>query len=174
MVEQITILEHFIVKDFMLPFVFIFVLLFAILQKTKILGDGKKQLDAIVAAVLSLIFVSFAYPKAIVSNLVLVLAVALVLVFVGLLIWGFLVGGEAKVTIQDKWLKWVVAIIIVVFVFFALLWSAGVKSEVLSSKVGGFLFNQSWSGAFWSNLFFLVVIAIVLAVVLKSGGAKKS
>jgi hypothetical protein len=154
----------------MLPFVFVFVLLFAIFQKTKILGDGKKQLDAIVAAVLSLIFVSFASPKVIVSNLVLVLSLTLVLIFVGLLLWGFLVGGEAKVTIQDKWLKWVIAVVIVVFVIFAFLWAAGVRSDVLGSRIGGFLFKQSWSSAFWSNLFFIVVIAIVLAIVLKSGG----
>jgi hypothetical protein len=47
-----TIFQNFIIKDFILPFVFMFVLVFAILEKTKILGDGKKQLDAIVAGVM--------------------------------------------------------------------------------------------------------------------------
>lgn len=171
MAEETTILSHFIIKDFMLPFIFIFVLIFAILQKTKILGEGKKQLDAIVAAVLSLIFVSFASPKMIVSNLVLFLTIAIVLVFVGLLIWGFLVGDEAKLKISSTWLKWVVSIIILISVLVAFFWAAGIKPDILN-----FLFSKSWSGTFWTNLLFLVVIAIVIAVVLKSGsdgGSKK-
>jgi hypothetical protein len=166
MVEETTILQHFIIRDFMLPFIFIFVLIFAILQKTKILGDGKKQLDAIVAAVLSLIFVSFAYPKIIISNLILFLVVAIVLVFVGLLIWGFLVGDVAKLTIPSTWLKWVVAIIIIVSVLIAFLWGAGIKPDVVS-----FLFNKSWSNDFWTSLAFLIVVAIMIAVVLKSGSS---
>ncbi|MDD2478171.1 MAG: hypothetical protein PHW45_04325 [Candidatus ainarchaeum sp.] len=172
MVEETTILQHFIIKDFMLPFIFIFVLTFAILQKTKILGDGKKQLDAIVAAVLSLVFVSFAYPKIIVSNLILFLVVSIVLVFVGLLLWGFLVGDVAKLTISSTWLKWVVSIIIIISVLIAFLWGAGIKPEIAS-----FLFNKSWSNDFWTSLAFLVVVAIMVAVVLKSGssgGSSKS
>ena len=164
-----TIFQNFIVKDFMLPFVFMFVLVFAILQKTKILGNYKKQLDAIVAGVIALIFVSVAYPKMVVGNLILVLTVTLVLIFVGLLIWGFLVGDEAKITLSDTWMKWTVAIIIIVFVILAFFWSAGINPQVMD-----LLFNQSWSNTFWVNLSFIVVVAILMAVVIKSksGGGK--
>ena len=164
-----TIFQNFIVKDFMLPFVFMFVLVFAILQKTKILGNDKKQLDAIVAGVIALIFVSVAYPKMVVGNLILVLTVTLVLIFVGLLIWGFLVGDEAKITLSDTWMKWTVAIIIIVFVILAFFWSAGINPQVMD-----LLFNQSWSNTFWVNLSFIVVVAILMAVVIKSksGGGK--
>jgi len=161
-----TILQHFIFQDFMLPFVFMFVLVFAILQKTKILGKDKKQLDAIVAGVIALIFVSVAYPKIIVGNLILVLTVSMVVIFVGLLIWGFLVGDEAKVTLSEKWMKWVVAILIAVFVLIAFFWSAGINPQVFS-----FLFEQSWSNTFWVNFLFIAVIVIIMAVVLKSAGS---
>ncbi len=163
-----TIFQNFIVKDFMLPFVFMFVLVFAILQKTKILGSDKKQLDAIVAGVIALIFVSVAYPKMVVGNLILVLTIAIVLIFVGLLIWGFLVGGEAKVTLSETWLKWVVAIIIIIFVILAFFWSAGINPQVMD-----LLFNQSWSNTFWTNLSFIVVVAILMAVVIKSKSGGK-
>lgn len=166
MAEEMTLLQHFIIRDFMLPFVFIFVLIFAILQKTKILGDGKKQLDAIVAAVLALIFVSFAHPKIIVSNLVLFLVIAIVLVFVGLLIWGFLVGDTAKLTISSPGLKWAVSIVIVISVIVAFFWSAGIKPDI-----AGFLFSKSWSKSFWTSFVFLVVVAVMIAVVLKSGSS---
>lgn len=158
-----TILQNFIFQDFILPFIFMFVLVFAILEKTKVLGSGKKQLDAIIAGVIALIFVSVAYPKLVVGNLILVLTVAMVLIFVGLLIWGFLIGGDAKITLSEKWMKWVVAILILVFVVIAFFWSAGLNPQVFS-----FLFEQSWSNTFWVNFIFIVVIAIIIAVALKS------
>lgn len=161
------ILQNFIVRDFILPFVFMFVLVFAILQKTKILGSDKKQLDAIVAGVIALIFISAVYPKMVVGNLILVLTIAIVLIFVGLLVWGFLVGDEAKVTLSENWMKWTVAILIIIFVVLAFFWSAGINPKVID-----LLFNQSWSNMVWTNLAFIVVVAILMAVVMskKAGG----
>lgn len=43
--------------DVLLPFLLIFVIIFAILQKTKILGDGKKNLSVVVAIVVGLLVV---------------------------------------------------------------------------------------------------------------------
>src|SRR3989344_989954 len=40
-----------------LLFVLVFVVVFAVLQKSKILGDGKKQIDALVALAIALLFV---------------------------------------------------------------------------------------------------------------------
>jgi hypothetical protein len=162
-----TIFQHWIFKDFMLPFVFMFVLIFAILQKTGILGKDKKQLDAIVAFVISLIFVSVAYPKLVVGNLILVLTVALVVIFIGLLLWGFLIGGEAKFSFDAKWMKWVVGIGVTVFVILAVIWASGFNSDVLN-----FLFYQSWSSVFWTNFIFIAVIIILLIIIIKSGGGK--
>lgn len=45
------------ITDVLLPFVLIFVIVFAILQKTKILGDGKKNLNVAVAIVVGLLVV---------------------------------------------------------------------------------------------------------------------
>ncbi len=43
--------------DSLLPFILIFTILFAILQKTKIIGEGKRQFNTLVALVLSLMVV---------------------------------------------------------------------------------------------------------------------
>lgn len=43
--------------DVLLPFLLIFVIVYAILQKTKILGEGKKNLNVVVAVVVSLLVV---------------------------------------------------------------------------------------------------------------------
>ena len=73
-----------IFTQFALPFLLIFAVLYGILEKTKILGDGKHQINAIVSFVVGLIFVSAVHPKEIVGNLILFLTVALVVVFVAL------------------------------------------------------------------------------------------
>ena len=88
---QETIFQHWIVTKFLLPFVLVWGLMYAILEKTKILGEGK-QLNGIVSAVVGLIFVGAIYPKLVVENMILFLVVALVILFVILMIWGF-VGG---------------------------------------------------------------------------------
>ncbi len=50
-------LEELGMLDSLLPFILIFTILFAILQKTKIIGEGKRQFNTIVALVLSLMVV---------------------------------------------------------------------------------------------------------------------
>ena len=74
MVEE-TILQHWILTRFAFPFLLIFFIVFAVLEKTKLLGEGKKQLNALLSFVVSLVFVSAIYPTLVVSNLILFLTV---------------------------------------------------------------------------------------------------
>jgi hypothetical protein len=154
-----TILQHWVVTNFVLPFLLVFFIAFAILEKSKLLGEDKKQLNALVAFVLGLIFVGAVFPKLVVSNLILFLTVAIIVVFIGLLLWGFLTGGEAK--ISGKAVKIVGGIVVVLAVVVALLWATGTISTVF-----GWLFNQNWSATFWTNLIFIVVIAAAVAAVI--------
>jgi len=154
-----TIFQHEIFTKFILPFLLMFVIVFAILEKTKILGSDKKQLDAIIAFVIGLIFVSVVSPKMIVENLILFLTVALVIIFVVLLLWGFVSGGEAK--IGGKGIKIAVGVLIVLSVLIAVLVITGIYDNVFN-----FLFKQSWSNSFWTNVAFIAVIAIALALIL--------
>ena len=56
--------------EVLLPFLLVFTVVFAILQKTSILGKGKKQIDAIVSLVVGLIVVAFGYAtNVIIKNL---------------------------------------------------------------------------------------------------------
>jgi len=163
-----TILQHWIFSRFALPFLLVFLIVFALLEKTKVLGSDKKQINALVAFAIGLIFVAFVFPVTVVNNLVLFLTVAMVTVFVGLLLWGFITGGEAKV--DDKVVKVIFGIIIVIFVAGAVLWATGFYTSIWD-----WLFKQNWSKTFWTNFLFIVAIAAALAVVLKGGaggGAK--
>ena len=157
-----TIFQHWIATKFIYPFLLIWTIVFALLGKTKLLGENK-QVDSIVAFVIAFIFVGALQPKEIVSNLILFLTVALVVMFVALLLWGFVSGGELKADILGGKMKWVVGIAVIVAVMVALLWATGSDSGAFN-----LLFRQDWSSAFWTNISFIVVVAIAMALVLKT------
>ncbi len=155
-----TILQHPVATKFIYPFLLMFFIVFAILEKTKVLGD-KKQINALVAFVIGLIFVSAAYPKMVVGNMVLFLTIALIVVFVALMLWGFIAGEDGlKFKSAPPALKWAIGVIVVVGVFLAVLWASG-----LGLGFFGNLFGEN-TKAFWTNAFFIVMIAIALAVVM--------
>jgi hypothetical protein len=160
-----TILQADILTKFVYPFLLIFFIVFAILEKTKIFGEEKKQINALVAFVIGLIFISVVTPKMIVGNLILFLTIALVVVFVVLLLWGFVTGGEAKMSSTAP--KIIFGILIGLGVVITLLAATGYGDDVYK-----WLFKQSWSSDLWTNVAFIVVIAIAFAVALKSPKGK--
>ena len=164
-----TILQHYIFRDFILPFFLVFAVVFAVLEKTKALGDDRKQVNSIIAAVIGLIFVSAVYPKQVVNDLVLFLAVSLIVVLVFLLIYGLAIGdSEALNFFKQGWLKWAVFIIAFVAIVLAVLWATGIQTSAFD-----FLFKQSWSNTFWTNALFIAAIVVALAITLKSSSGGK-
>ena len=156
-----TILQNEVLTKFVYPFLLIFFIVFAVLEKTKVLGDERKQLNALVAFVIGLIFVGAVFPKLVVSNMILFLTVALVVVFVVLLLWGFVSSGEKGFEIS-RGLKIFLFIVLGIAVIIAVLWATGVGGGFFD-----FLFSSSWSNAFWTNFLFIVVIAAALALVIR-------
>jgi len=113
-----------------------------------------------------MIFVSAVYPNIVVGNLILFMTVSIIVVFVTLILWGFVTGGEAK--ISHAVVKWMVGIGGFIIIVFAVFWATGVSDKVFS-----FLFQQSWSSKLWTNLSFFVVIAVAIALIYKgTAGAK--
>ena len=159
-----TILQHWLFTRFAFPFLLVFFIVFAILEKTKLLGEGKKQLNALIAFIIGLIFIAFAYPVDVVNNLILFLSVALIVVFIALIIWGF-VSGETKV--ESKGVKVGALVVLMIAVIIAVLWATGVYDNLTD-----WISSQNWSSTFWTSLLFIVVIAIALSLVLK--GSKDS
>lgn len=157
-----TILQSSIFTDFAFPFLLVFFILFGVLEKLKVFGDDKHMLNAMISFVVGLIFVAAVFPKAIVGNLILFLTVAIVVVFIALLLWGFIAGEIPKI---PKGLQAGVAIVVMIAVVIALLWAMGIATNTFD-----FLFNSSWSSSFWTNFAFIVVVIIGMAVAI--GGSK--
>ena len=167
---EVTFLQSPILTKFVYPFLLIFFILFAVLEKTKVFGGEKRQLNALIAFVIAFIFVTAVFPKEMTTNLMLFLAIAIVVVFVVLLLWGFIMGEDGLKIFEKspKGLKWAIGIFIILVVAIAVLWAAGIDTGNFFDN----LFHSSWSSELWTNIVFIVFVAIALAIVLATGKAK--
>ncbi len=162
---ETTILQHWLFTNFAFPFLLVFFILFAVLEKTAIFGKDKKQLNALLSFIVALVFVSAFSKTLVVNNMILFLTVAIVVAFVGLLLWGFLIGGDAK--IESKGVKIGFGIFLGLILIGAVLWATG-----WSEKVINFFLGDTLGSSFWTNLVFIIVIAVALAIALLAGKSK--
>lgn len=156
-----TIFQNWIFTKFILPFVLIWALVYAVLEKTKLLGNDKHQLNAIIALVIGITFTGFLAGTTIVSNMILFLAVALVVLFVILLLWGFISSGEKGIELQP-WMKFGLIGLAGIAFIWAIIWATGLQATVQKLLLG-----QTWSTTLWANILFVAVIVAALALVLK-------
>lgn len=158
--EFVRILESWGLTDVLLPFLLIFVVMFAILQKIKVLGTNKKNLNAAVALIVGLLVVIphvlGAYPaggdvveilnKALPNVSIIAIVLIMVLILIGLL------GGEAK------WIGGSLSGWIAVIAFGAVIWIFGAAAGW-------------WTGANWFTKFFgsdavaIIVMLLVFAII---------
>jgi len=153
-------LQNEIFTKFVFPFLLIFFIVFAILEKTKLLGE-KKQIHALISFVVGLIFITAVFPKLVVENLILFLTVALVCVFVVLLIWGFIFADKEGFK-AEKWMKWVLGGVFGIACIGAILWATG-----WYTGVSDFFSTNGMNQTILTNIIFVVVIAIALVLILK-------
>ena len=139
-------LENWGLTDVMLPFLLIFVIVYAILQKTKILGEGKKNLNAVVAIVMGALvviphvtgrFPREADPVIIINDALPQISIVLVaIVFLLVLIGAF---GQDMVLLGMTMPGWIlftsIAIIVITFGSAAGWWSEGI-SRTLEDTFG--------------------------------------
>jgi hypothetical protein len=160
-------LENLGMLDSLLPFLLVFTITFAILQKSKILGVGKKNFNVVIAFVLALTVIiphiTGTYPPdkdivSIMNNALPQVSIVLVAIVMALLIIGLL-GGESKWMggSLSGWLA-ILAFGIIIYIFGG---SAG-WWEDLGYRWG------IWSGDTVSIVIIILVFAIVIWYVTKA------
>lgn len=157
-------LQYPIFKDVILPFVLVFTLLFAILEKSKLLGEGKNQINAIISFVIAALFIAgFSAQVEWIKQFSAFLAVALMILFVFLLIYGFVYSGKDGFSLGEGY-KTLIAGIAFVAVVGASLVITGYWEKVYS------FFTVSNVGA---NVILGIIIITVIFSVLRSGSSTK-
>ena len=161
-----TIFSHEIFAQIILPFLLVFTLIFAILEKSKVLGENKSQINAIIALAVGLLLLVFDYPREIIIKTVPFLAVASVVILIFMVLYGF-VGGTKEGGLP-KGLKITAGIIIGIGLLIAVLWAAGVWSDVYN-----FFYSGKWAEVVWVNFVFVGIVVAAIAAVIASGKSKE-
>ena len=157
-----TILQSEFVTDLVLPFLLVFTLVFAILEKTRILGDEKKQINAIIAFVIGLIFISFSTYVGITTNIMGVVAVVAVVLLVFMMLFAF-ASGEKELKIPNG-VKYTLWILISIVLLISILVFTGYWEKIANQLMTG--------NTVTANIIFIVIIVVAVIVVL--WGGKKS
>ncbi len=167
-------LQNTIFTAFILPFFLIWLVAFAILQKTKVLGEGASGLlNALISLILGFIFIAAFNYSSVVNNLVLFLAIGLVIIFVTMLLWGFVSGGESSLFSKPGGMRTIIMVALFIAVIIGVIWAFGIPFSGGNGSITNLLFNQVWSQPFWTNLIFVVLIGIALALVIGIGNRGK-
>ncbi len=161
-----TILQSPFFVEGVLPFVLLFTVIFAILQKTEVLGKGKRQIDAITAMVIALIVISFANAVNIINNLLPFLAISVVVILIFMILIGFFFHGD-EFKIEGRVRTWGI-ILVVIAVTIAVLVTTGSWDYMVN------LFFNSDDGSIFANVVFLVIVGVAVAVVMNSTKQKSS
>ncbi len=148
--------------EMLLPFLLVFVVVFAILQKSKILGEGKAQIDALVALVIGLILIGVPQPRDIIVGIMPWLAVGVAVILVFLILYGFVAGDLSGKNVKP-WMKITFGILAGVFTIGVVLYITG-----LWGIIGGW-FSSGESSGVWMNVLMIVLVVAAMAVAVFSG-----
>jgi len=150
-----TIFTSTILSQFVFPWVLIFTLVFAILEKTKVTGENK-QINAIISFAVAVIFIAVKPARDAIGELVPFLAVFAVILLIFMILYGFVLQGEVKI---DGMLK---------NVFLAIIFTAvaivALKSTGLWNLIKEFIVSEK---GFVINLFILAVMGAAVYLTLK-------
>ncbi len=149
--------------EMLLPFLLVFVVVFAILQKSQILGKGKAQVDAIVGLVVGLILIGVPGPRNLLVGIMPWMAVGVAVILVALILYGFVAGDLSKLG-EEKWVKYGMGSLVIVFTLGIVLFVSGLHEKLWDSF--------GVTSDVWMNI---VMIGLVLGamVVAVKGGKKK-
>ncbi len=152
-----------IFQKLILPFVLIFALVFAILQKSELLGKDKRQIDAIVGFVIGAIFITFSTYVEWVNQFIIFFVIALFVLFVFMLLYSFAYGNKTGDPLQS-WVKTVLGVVFALAVIVALAVITGAWEKV-----------QAYPDLGVNILFGAIILGAIVAVLYssKKNGDKK-
>ena len=160
------------VMDFLLPFLLVFTILFAVLQRTEILGKDKKNFNVIIALVLALLFIAphaaGSYPTGydpvqVINEALPSISLVAVAAVMLLLLMGIFGGDFAKASMP---IIAIISIIFVVYIFGATsalnLWSG--PSDVF----------YWWTSELTELLIIIVIFGLIVYFITKEPSSEKS
>ncbi len=167
------------IYDVILPFLLIFTVLFAILEKTKVFGtdeyDGqqvpKKNLNAMAAFIIGFFVVASTKLVAIVSEFLANVVLLLLLVVMFLVLIGSFYREKEDVFLEGAWRNWFMALLLVAII---LIFLHAVPTDNGSNwlEFGWLWLVTHWDSSVVASVILLVVIVIIMVLITKSPSTK--
>lgn len=147
------------VFSYVIPFLLIFAVVFAILQKSGVLNRNK-TIDAIVAASIGLLSLQFDFVSTFFADIFPRFGVGLAVFLVLMILIGFFYKGDKENKMQ--WVGWVVGIGVVIW--------AVANWNYWGIGTGGFSVFWWLEEYFWPIVILVGLVGVIIAVI-KSGGS---
>lgn len=176
-------LEDFGFFNVVLPFLLVFTLVFALLEKTRILGadkDGnpKKNLDSMVAFVIALFVVISSQIVQVIRESLPIVVLGLIVLISFLLLVGSMMSGRNPFSLEDdKYKEWRIGFMIAMLIGVLLIFLG-----VIRDAAGKTWLSLVWdyTGANWmtgpvvSGIILVIILVLVIWFVTRSPEEKKS
>jgi hypothetical protein len=191
MVDFRAIIDNLIeygVYDVILPFILVYVIVFAILEKSKIFnvkGDGDdnkhiKSVNSVIALVFGLFAIAAKFTVQAMQNLIVNVVVFIIFILVVLILLGFIFGEDYKQLFMTKdgdswtikkWAAWTIGLIVIIVSVIALMYATDTIEPVKD------FFNDLFdidSDSFWTVVIIGAIGGVLYLVTKDSNGNKSS
>ena len=162
---QLGIFAHPFFSQVILPFLLIFTVVYAILEKSEILGKRKRQINAIVSLVIGLIVVGVPYAVGVITRLIPVISVVVVILLLFMLMFGFIGGGEKGGL--GPGMRIAFGILLGITLIVSVIWAVG-GFEWFATNLG-----TPGASDFWQSVIMFGIIVTAISIAVTSGGEKK-
>jgi len=166
--------------DVFLPFILVYVVIFAILEKSAIFkvkeGDNShiKNVHSLIAFVFALFVVASIQTVFFIEQLVVIISLIVIFILCVLILLAFIFGDEYQMLLRDSegkvkgWISWTIAIVVFLVALGVLFWILDVWGWI-NYYLGGFYMQD-----FWTVVVVVVIIgAMVWVTKGDSSGSKK-
>ncbi len=126
---EVSLFTHPFLVNIILPFLLIFVVIYAILEKTSVLGEGKRYANLIVAIVIGFIFIGVQEAVGFTLKLIPIVSVLIIVLLCYFLIFGF-IDIHLK-----KGMKIVLGIVFGIALIGAILWATGLLEKIATTTI---------------------------------------
>ncbi len=173
----VVILQKAGIYDVILPFILIFAILFAILERTKVLGTTdndkklpRKSLNTLVAFVISFLVVASAEIVRVINESLATISILFIVIVLFLMMVGMFVGDADWAKEYPKWTKFFM------FASFAGIILIFINSLGWLTEIFGFLntINISIGEDLFFSLIAIGVAGLIIYLIVKEGGDKNS
>ena len=116
--DLISYFQEIGVYEYFLPFLLIFAIIFAVLEKTKLFGSDKERINVVIAFVIGLVLIAQQSIVEIINTFLPRISLVFVIILMGLLIISMISGEEYKGLTGPVFV--IMTIVIIIFIFLAL------------------------------------------------------